>query len=121
MVSILSLTQETSSKNRTVFLGPLFFLLYVNDLHISSPKVKLVLFADDKCLFLSSKDINILKNDLNDSLKNMDNWLKADKLTLNIDKSSLIKFGRHRSCKNENKLTMKLRMGNISKKILKGI
>ena len=78
MVSILSLTQETSSKNRTVFLGSLFFLLYVNDLHISSPKVKLLLFADDKCLFLSSKDINILKNDLNDSLKNMANWLKAN-------------------------------------------
>ena len=66
-------------------LGPLLLLLYVNDLHISSPKVKLLLFADDTCLFHSSKNINILQNDLND----LANWLKANKLTLNIDKSSL--------------------------------
>ena len=55
-------------------LGPLLFLLYVNYLHISSSKVKLLLFADDTCLFHSSTDINILQNDLNDSLNNTANW-----------------------------------------------
>ena len=89
--------------------------MYVNDLHISSPKVKLLLLAYDLCLFHSSKDI-ILPNDLNDSLNNVANWLKINKLTLNIDKSSLIKFGRHRDCKNENKLTIRIGDEKIQQK-----
>ena len=70
--------------------------------------MKLILFADDTCLFHSSKYINILQNDLNDSFNSIANWLKASKLTLNIDKSSLIKFGRHRDCNNENTLTIQI-------------
>ena len=46
-------------------------------------KVKILLFADDTCLFHSSKDISILQNDLNDSLNNTANCLKANILILN--------------------------------------
>ena len=99
----------------------LLFLLYVNDFHISSPKVILLLFADDFCLFHSSKNINILPNDLNDSLNNIANWLKANKLTLNMDKSSLIKFGQHRDCNNENKLTIRIGDEKLQEKILQNI
>ena len=70
--------------------------------------MKLLLFADDTCLFHSSKDINILQNDLNDSFNNIANWLKAKRLTLNIGKSSLIKFGWHRDYNNENILTIQI-------------
>ena len=45
-------------------LAPLIFLLCVNDLHISSPKVKFLLFVDDTFLFHTSKHINIIQNDL---------------------------------------------------------
>ena len=51
-------------------LDVLIFLLYVDDLHISSTKVKLFLFVDDTCLFHTCKDVNVLQNSLNDSLNN---------------------------------------------------
>ena len=38
-------------------LGPLLFLIYVNDIHVSSPQVKFHLFADDTCIFNSSKQL----------------------------------------------------------------
>ena len=78
--------------------------------------MKLLLFANDTCLFHSCKDINILQNDLNVSLNNIANWLKANKLTLSIDKCSLIKFVRHRDCNNENKLTIQIRDEKLQQK-----
>ena len=45
-------------------LGPLLFLIYVNDLHKASSILKPVTFADDTSLFLSNKDINKLFNDM---------------------------------------------------------
>ena len=46
-------------------LGPLLFLIYVNDLHNAFSILKSVMFADDTNLFLSNKDINKLFNDMN--------------------------------------------------------
>ena len=83
--------------------------------------MKLILFTDDTYLFHSSKNISILPNDLNDSLNNIVNWLKANKLTLSIDKSSLIKFGRDRDCNNENKLTIQIENEKLQKKTLQNI
>ena len=64
----------------------LLFSLYIKNLHISSAKVKLLFLVVETCLLHSSKDINILQNDLHDSLNNI---ARANKLTLNIDKSRL--------------------------------
>ena len=46
-------------------LGPLLFLIYVNDLNKDSSTLKPVMFADDTNLFLSNRDINKLFNDMN--------------------------------------------------------
>ena len=73
-------------------LGSLLFLIYNNDIHVSSPQVKFNLFADDTCIFHSSKDATTLQRDLNTSLENFSNWLKANKLTLNVKKSNLLFF-----------------------------
>ena len=73
-------------------LGPLLFLIYINDIYFSSPLVKCHLFADDTCIFHSSKNYSELEQELNNALKNVATWLKANKLTLNVDKSNLILF-----------------------------
>ena len=73
-------------------LGPLLFLIYINNIHISSSKVKFHLFADDTCIFHSSKNLHTLEIEVNSALKNISDWLISNKLTLNVDKSNLLFF-----------------------------
>ena len=64
-------------------LGPLLFLIYINDLpNASNFFVKL--FADDTFLSLSSKTYKDLKKKTNSEIKKIYAWLVANKLTLNI-------------------------------------
>ena len=81
-------------------LGPLLFLIYINDIYKSDPTAAFHLFADDTALFCANKNINQLKNNIKTSLDNIANWLKANKLTLNVDKSKLLCFDLSPACKN---------------------
>ena len=81
-------------------LGPLLILIYINDIAFSNKKVSFHLFADDTCLFYSNKDYNQLETDVNTALENIANWLKANKLTLNVKKSNLILFDTRKNPKN---------------------
>ena len=73
-------------------LGPLLFLTYINDICLSAPKVSFHLFADDTRVFYSNKSPKQLENVMNNALGNIGNWLKTNKLTLNVKKSNLILF-----------------------------
>ena len=80
-------------------LGPLLFLIYINDIYKSDPIAAFHLFADDTALFCANKNTNQLKNNINTtSLDNIANWLKANKLTLNVDKSKLLYFDLSPAC-----------------------
>ena len=59
-------------------LGPLFFILYINDLPKASKLTKLLLFADDTSIFFSHSSPNYLENVLNNELLNIDVWLRCD-------------------------------------------
>ena len=50
-------------------LGPLFFILYINDFTNSSSVLSFILFADDSNLFFSHINLNYLVNTVNDELK----------------------------------------------------
>ena len=73
-------------------LGPLLFLLYVNDLCKSSELLKTIMFADDTNLFFSGKDTNLLFKSVNRELEHINEWFKANKLSLNIKKTNYILF-----------------------------
>ena len=73
-------------------LGPLLFLIYVNDFHNCSKLLDFHLFADDANLFFQHKDINMLESLINSELEKVFNWLCANKLSLNIDKSNFVIF-----------------------------
>ena len=77
-------------------LGPLFFLLYINDIvHVS----RLILFADDTNIFFSHKDPEQLINTLNIELEKLSVWFKSNKLSLNLTKTKFIVFNpRQRKC-----------------------
>ena len=68
-------------------LGPLLFLLYINDLPNAS-LFKSCLFADDTCLVMSHKNIHELEALCNQELVKIDSWFRANKLTANINKAS---------------------------------
>ena len=73
-------------------LGPLLFLLYINDFSKSAPDLDFHLFADDSNLFCSHKSLQCLEAKVNVELNNVNNWLCVNKLSLNIDKSNFVIF-----------------------------
>ena len=73
-------------------LGPILFLLYINDIKNASKTLKFLLFADDTSTLLISKSIQELENVYNKELSHVINWLNANKLTLNVEKSNLVLF-----------------------------
>ena len=74
-------------------LGPLLFLIYINDLPNSTENLHYILFADDTSIFCKSSDPQTLYNHLNIQLLSISKWMKANKLILNIDKTNYMLFG----------------------------
>jgi retron-type reverse transcriptase len=73
-------------------LGPLLFLLYINDISNCNQDVEMLLFADDTNIFLSNEDINSLVVRANSVLADISYWFKLNKLSLNTKKSNFIMF-----------------------------
>ena len=74
-------------------LGPLLFLIYINDLPNSLRGAVPRMFADDTNLTLSAKTLAELKLALTPELNNLSSWLKANKLSLNVAKTELMIIG----------------------------
>ena len=82
-------------------LGPLLFLLYINDLPSVSNILSSILFADDTTLFLSGKDpveVNIL---LNSEIVKIHKWFLANKLLINFEKTNYVIFKTRNKYVNE--------------------
>ena len=73
-------------------LGPLLFLLYINDLADVSNILFPILFADDSNMFCTGKNLNDICNTMNQELSRVVEWLNVNKLSLNIDKSHFMVF-----------------------------
>ena len=67
-------------------LGPLLFLLYINDLNQAIRFCKVHHFADDTNLLCLSNSIKKLNKLVNADLKHLLNWLNANKISLNVKK-----------------------------------
>ena len=76
-------------------LGPLLFLLFINDIQNSSRKFRFYLFADDTNILYVDKDLRSLEKVVNEEFKNVYNWLAVNKLTINIRKSNFVIFHPH--------------------------
>ena len=74
-------------------LGPILFLIYINDLNYISKLLHTIMFADDTNLFLTGKSLTELEQQMNKELEIVNNWFKANLLSLNVTKTSYIIFG----------------------------
>ncbi|PNF37508.1 hypothetical protein B7P43_G14331 [Cryptotermes secundus] len=79
-------------------LGPLLFLLYVNDLpKIGNNKAEMVLYADDTSIIVKSLNLTDFTNCANKILQDMKNWFTTNLLSLNEDKTQYMQFVTKRS------------------------
>ena len=73
-------------------LGPLLFIIYINDLPKSSTLLSFLLFADDSSLFLTHQNPITLLDMLNAELNYVNDWIRTNKLSLNLNKTSFMVF-----------------------------
>ena len=97
-------------------LGPILFLLYINDIAASTLFFKFFLFADDTSLFSSSKSLRSLEQQINKELDNISEWLTANKLKLNVSKSNFIIF-HNKANKTKHSLDLNINGENLKQKV----
>ena len=77
-------------------LGPLLFIIYTKDLPNSLLSCKSIIFANDKTIFYSSSNLQLLYGHTNHDLENLTEWFWANKLSLNVDKTHYLIFTRNK-------------------------
>ena len=128
-------------------LGPLLFLLYVNDLPTISSNLNFIQFADDTSIFIKGKSIVDLSRTISSEMINVTEWLKNNMLTLNISKTNFmvmssqgkkynekdcniivdnVNIDRVTTCKFlgvilDDKFTWKLHINHVKNKVSKGL
>ena len=127
-------------------LGPLLFLMYINDLPNISDKLSFFLFADDTNIYYESDDLRELEKTVNKELKVLSLWLNLNRLALNVSKTNFVIFRSTKKPVNHNvilimnrkaiaqkdhvkylgvlvdqHLSWKYQISNVSKKISRGI
>ena len=75
-----------------IIIGPLLFIIYINDLPNVSSLTQSLLFADYTSIFCSHKDANHLVSIVNNELAKITIWLKVNKLSLNLTKTNFMIF-----------------------------
>ena len=65
-------------------LGPLLFIIYINDLPFCVNHCKTILFADDTTIYKTGKQVNNIYEDMNNELQVLADWFHANKFSLNI-------------------------------------
>ena len=87
-----NINKLTSSVAQGSILGPILFIIYVNDFPKCLRYSSCLAFADDTTILISGKNQKNLYDNANEELNNIDNWLVTNKLSLNIDKKKFMHF-----------------------------
>ena len=100
-------------------LGPLLFLVHINDLQ-NNTNLKILNFADDTLLYRTFEKKTYLQDNenLNLELQKVSNWLKENKLKLNVDKTRTILFHPGKSVFWKN-LNFEVKIGKTAVKMVK--
>ena len=96
-------------------LGPLLFLIYINDLPNISKILDFYLFADDTNIYFEAETPEKLESVLNKELKQLHTWLIVNRLSLNIEKTNFVIFHPYNKPLKQ-KITLKIQKKAISEK-----
>lgn len=95
-------------------LGPLFFILYINDLPECLQNSSSRMFADDTNLTISGVSMEEVESAMNDDLDRVKSWLKANRLSLNVAKTEFLLIGSNYKLNNLDKQpSIKIEASNI--------
>ena len=93
-----SLMDITAGVPQGSVLGPLFFVIYVNDIiNCTGNSVKIIMFADDTNNFISSRSLDELYEKANEILLKLRRYIDANYLHINLKKSKYICFRSNRA------------------------
>ena len=89
-------------------LGPLLFLLFINDLPLYTSNVNTDLYADDATLYAIQHSLEIIENNLDSALNNLHIWCKYNGMLLNSAKTKvmLVTINQKRKRINTDKLNL---------------
>ena len=90
-------------------LGPILFLIYINDIRESSKLIEFFLFEDDTSTLFCHEDIKVIEKVYNEELCKVSQWLIANKLSLNVSKSNMVLF---KTCRKNNGEKISLSINN---------
>ena len=77
-------------------LGPLIFIIFTNDLHNQLSNTASLLFADDTTLYMTHRNLRYMKWCMEEDMKKLISWFRANKLTLNLGKTVCILFQKNK-------------------------
>jgi retron-type reverse transcriptase len=97
-------------------LGPLLFLLYINDIQHCNQLVSIILFADDTSILCSDTSLKKLNETMQIEMDKITNWLNVNNLSVNTAKTKLILF---RSTNKRQKQNITISMTNKNLKQVK--
>jgi hypothetical protein len=105
-------------------LGPLLFLLYVNDLPLSAPESNLDMYADDSTLHFSANNVSDIQEKLQRDLININNWCSLNNMALNPAKSTCMLIGQNLRLKHSVPLNVSIdqsQIQNVETQIILGV
>ena len=92
-------------------LGPILFLIYINDLPIATELFTL-LFADDTSFLISGRDLNDVIRKLNVELKKVCDWFRSNEMSLHPDKTKFMIFNKNENSIPWNEINIELNFNN---------
>ena len=95
-------------------LGPLLFILFINDLPFSTSKLTFFLYADDTNAIASHHNLKELNTIINDELVHISTWFKVNKLSCNSAKTNYMLFKNRHNTKSSSKVVPNIVMDGMS-------
>ena len=110
--------QITCGVHQGSILGPLLFLIYINDLPNCLSKATPRMYADDTSISLAASHITMLEAEMNDEIRKLNCWLIANKLSLNIAKTEFMLIGSRQRLQTQNNQHVEIQVeGKIIKQV----